>query len=582
MMFWKTREFNIVYSQIKERRRLYFGILAALISAGIVAFIPYIYGRLVDIAISPNSQTKIILGLIFLWLILSILSNWLDRYSSRQSYEVAISINNSLYVDLFYHLSTLPLKFHKERKMGKILRRIDRGIDDLYRLIEETIFSFLPDVFSFVIALIILFIVQWQLGMILLTSSIAYILITVFYTKNIIKKQKEMHRNWEKSYGDLWDSVLNTETVKASTNEDFEKRRNRQNFSRAERVFNDWRWIWLKMGFWQKIIFSLSFVGVFSVGIAMLRFGILTPGKLIMFVGYTSLLTSPLSRLAQQYRMTKSAVYSFRRAMKYYDVPPEKDYPNSLEIEDFKGKIVFENVSFGYKREKPVIKNISFEVKPGETVAVVGKSGVGKSTLAGLIQRYYLPNAGKILIDDINIKKINLKFLRGKIGVVPQEVLLFNDTIKNNIRYGQIDASKEEIIVAAQIANAQEFIEKFPRGYNQLVGERGIKLSTGQKQRVAIARAVLRDPKILILDEATSALDSVSEKLVQEALKNLIAGRTTFIIAHRLSTIQHADKIIVLEKGKIAEMGNHNELMANPDGIYRNFWELQTAIGKIE
>jgi len=409
----------------------------------------------------------------------------------------------------------------------------------------------------------------------------AYVLVTIFYTKNIIKKQKEMHRNWEKSYGDLWDSVLNTETVKASTNEDFERRRNRQNFSRAERVFNDWRSIWQKMGFWQKLIFSLSFIGIFSAGIAMLRFGLLTPGKLIMFVGYTSLLTSPLSHLAQQYRMTKSAVYSFRRAMKYYDVLPEKDYPNSLEIEDFKGKIVFEKVSFGYKKERPVIRNISFKVESGETVALVGESGVGKSTLIGLIGRYYFPNAGRILIDDIDIKKINLRFLRGKIGVVPQEVLLFNDTVKNNIRYGRIDANDEEIVIAAKAANAHEFIEKFPRGYNQLVGERGIKLSTGQKQRVAIARAILRDPKILILDEATSALDSVSEKLVQEALKKLISGRTTFIIAHRLSTIQHADKIIVLEKGKIAEMGNHKELMRNPKGIYRNFWELQTAIQKV-
>jgi ABC-type multidrug transport system fused ATPase/permease subunit len=581
MMFWKTREFNIVYSQIKDRQKLYFGILGALISAGITAFIPYIYGRLVDIAIAPNSQTKIILGLIFLWLVLSVLADWLDRYSSRQSYEVAISVNNSLYVNLFYHLSILPLKFHKERKMGKVLRRIDRGLDDIYRLMEETIFSFLPDVFSFLIAIIILFIVEWQLSLILLASTMAYVLVTIFYTKNIIKKQKEMHRNWEKSYGDLWDSVLNTETVKASTNEDFERRRNRQNFSRAERVFNDWRLIWQEMGFWQKLIFSLGFIGIFSAGIAMLRFGLLTPGKLIMFVGYTSLLTSPLSHLAQQYRMAKSAVYSFRRAMKYFDVLPEKDYPDSLEIKDFKGKVVFEKVSFGYKKERPVIRNISFKVEPGETVALVGESGVGKSTLIGLIGRYYLPNAGRILIDDIDIKKINLRFLRGKIGVVPQEVLLFNDTVKNNIRYGRIDATDKEIVIAAKAANAHEFIEKFPRGYNQFVGERGIKLSTGQKQRVAIARAVLRDPKILILDEATSALDSISERLVQEALKKLISSRTTFIIAHRLSTIQHADKIIVLEKGKIAEMGNHRELMKNPKGIYRNFWELQTAIQKV-
>ena len=245
------------------------------------------------------------------------------------------------------------------------------------------------------------------------------------------------------------------------------------------------------------------------------------------------------------------------------------------------GEILFENITFGYKREMPILMNISFNVSPGESVALVGESGVGKSTLVSLISRYYLPQKGKILIDTIDIRGVVLRSLREKIAVVPQEVLLFNDSIKNNIRYGRITATDDEIITAAKAANAHEFIEKFPKKYNQLVGERGIKLSTGQKQRVAIARAILRDPKILILDEATSALDSVSEKLVQEALKKLIAGRTTFIIAHRLSTIQHADKIIVLENGKIAEMGNHEELIKNPDGIYRNFWELQTAISKV-
>ncbi len=336
------------------------------------------------------------------------------------------------------------------------------------------------------------------------------------------------------------------------------------------------------MDVWQAAIFTLGFIGVFSAGVFMLRSGNLTPGKLVMFVGYTSLLTSPLSRLAQQYRMAKTAVFSFKKAIKYYDILPEKDFSFSREIKDLKGKVVFQNVDFGYKKQTPTLRDISFEVKSGETAALVGESGVGKSTLIGLICRYYLPQKGKILIDDIDIRKIKTQSLRSKIGIVPQEVLLFNDTIKNNIRYGRIDATDEKVIIATKAANAHEFIEKFPNKYNQLVGERGIKLSAGQKQRVAIARAILRDPKILILDEATSALDSASEKLVQEALRKLIKGRTTFIIAHRLSTIQHADKIIVLEKGKVAEMGTHGELMKNPRGIYRNFWELQTAIQEIE
>lgn len=579
---FKSRELNLIISAVRDRRGLYFGILAALFAATISAIIPYIYGRLVDIAITPHSQIKIILGLILLWLILSFFISWLNRYSNRKSYELAVEVRNRLIVDLFHHILNLPLKFHKERKMGTIMDRAERGMNDIFNFIEQTVFSFLPAVISFFIALIILLFVEWRLSIILVVASFSYVLITLAYTKNIVHKQKIMHRGWENAYGGLWESVFNVEAVKSSTNEEFEKRRNIKNFGIAARIFKDWREIWQKMDVWQGAIFTLSFVAVVSTGVFMLRAGTLTPGKLIMFIGYTSLLTSPLSRLAQQYRMAKTASFSFRRAIAYYDIFPEKDLSISREIKEVRGKISFHEVNFGYKKENPTLKNISFEVKPGETVALVGESGVGKSTLVGLIGRYHIPQKGKIFIDGIDIRKIKIKSLRDKIGVVPQEVLLFNDTIKNNIRYGRINANDEEVIIATKAANAHEFIEKFPNKYNQLVGERGIKLSTGQKQRVAIARAILRDPKILILDEATSALDSASEKLVQEALKKLIKGRTTFIIAHRLSTIQHADKIIVFEKGKIAEMGTHGELMKNPRGIYRNFWELQTAIQKIE
>ena len=207
---------------------------------------------------------------------------------------------------------------------------------------------------------------------------------------------------------------------------------------------------------------------------------------------------------------------------------------------------------------------------------------MGKTTFADLISRYFEPLEGRILLDDIDLKDLNLKWLRRQIAVVPQEVMLFNDTVRNNIAYGNQSAPFEKIAASAQAANAHQFIEKFPDKYEQRVGERGVKLSTGQKQRLAIARAILRDPKILILDEATSSLDSASERLVQEALAHLVKGRTTFVIAHRLSTIMNADKIVVLEKGKVAEMGTHSELMKNPDGIYRNFWEMQTAIQKVK
>lgn len=577
-----SKEFKLVFAQINNRGKLYLGIAEAIFASLIVAFIPYIYGNLVDVALKPGAKLEIIFGWVILWVALSFISNLLVRQTDRYGYELATDITNKLFVDLFFHLSNLPLSFHKERKTGKVTRRAQRGIDELFDLIERTVFDFLPSMLSFVVALVILFFVEWRLSLILLFFSLLYILITFFQTKKIIKKQKTMYQNWEKAYGELYDSVINVQTVKSSTAEEFEEKRNAKNFNLAGRIFKNWRFLWTRMSFWQQTIFASAFIAVFVTGVLMLQAGRLTPGLLIMFVGYTSLLTSPLARLADQYRQAKTAVEAFARAAKYYEILPEKDLAGSKEI-NIKGQVVFDKVSFVYKKGgQEVLKNISFVVQPGQTLALVGGSGVGKSTLADLIGRYYLTQKGNLFIDGVNIKKIKLRSLREQMAVVPQEVLLFNDTIENNIKYGYPKATKKQIIEACQAANAHDFIESFSKKYKQVVGERGIKLSVGQKQRVAIARAILRNPKILILDEATSALDSVSEKLVQEALQKLIQGRTTFVIAHRLSTIQHADKIIVLEKGGVAEMGTHEELMQNPDGIYRNFWELQTAIKKVK
>jgi len=341
-----------------------------------------------------------------------------------------------------------------------------------------------------------------------------------------------------------------------------------------------WRFIWLKMGLFQSIVSIVGFSSVFTSGILMLRQGTLSPGSLVMFIAYVSLLTRPLNNLANQYRQLNSSLMALDRALKLYDYHPEKDNPQNKELH-IRGKVEFRNVSFYYKKQVPILNNISFVAEPGEKIALIGESGVGKTTLVDLIGRYYHPQKGKILIDDIDINKIKLKSLRKQMAVVPQEVTLFNDTIKRNIQYGRLDATEEEIIEACRLANASEFIEKFPNKYSQVVGERGIKLSVGQKQRIAIARAILRNPKILILDEATSALDSASEKLVQEGLERLMTGRTSFIIAHRLSTIKNADKIIVLQKGEVVEMGKHEDLIQKPGGLYRQFWELQSGLQKI-
>ena len=573
------QELRFILSKIKNRPKLYWGVFAALLSSGLLAIIPYLYGRLIDLAIQPNSSLAIILKFIIFWIIISLGADFLDRYSEKNSYEITIDLTNDLTVDLYNHILNLPISFHKEQKIGEVTRKIDKGVEGIYNIIEDVLFSFLPTIISFFIALLILFSVEWRLSTILLIAILFFIWLTIVYTKKIIKIQTLLHQSYEKAYGNLFDALRNAQTVKANTAEHFEYKKSIKQWNSAGEVEKNFRSLWLQMGLWQKIITTISLGSIFSLGILMLRNGHLTPGKLLMFVGYISLLTGPLYKLASQYRSLNSSLVSLRRAIQFYDYQEEKDFKNAKDI-NIKGEIEFKNVSFYYKKENPILIDISFYVQPGEKIAIVGESGVGKTTLVDLIGRYYLPQKGEIFIDGLNIKKIKLTSLRRQIAVVPQEVALFNGTIKENIRYGRPNATDKEIIEAARIANASEFIEKFPKKYNQIVGERGIKLSVGQKQRIAIARAILRNPKILILDEATSALDSASEKLVQEGLNNLIQGRTSFIIAHRLSTIKNADKILVLKDGKIAEMGKHEDLIQKPNGIYRKFWELQGTLSE--
>ena len=576
-----SKELQFAWSKIENKKKVYWGVAATFFVSIVAAIVPYIYGRLVDLSVKSNTSAKLILGVILFWLVISLIRDFVDRISGRFAYEIANDMWTRLHIDMAKQLLSLPINFHKEKKMGEVLDKIARGIEEFYGIIEDTIFSFAPAIITFFVALIILLFVEWRLAVTLVVASILYMVVTFSYTEDILRTHKKVRKAWNKAFGDRHDILFNVISVKSYTTEEYENRKNEKNFSRANALYKEHRAVWMRMDKWQSTIFTISFILVFGLGVFMLRSGTLSPGTLIMFVGYISLLTGPLSRLANQYRRIKRALASFKAMVEYFEIIPEKDFSDAKDLV-IEGAVVFEDVSFGYKKNKAVVRDVNLRINAGETVALVGESGVGKSTLVNLLGRYYLPQKGLILIDGSNIKKFTLKSLRESMAIVPQEVLLFHDTIKNNIKYGKQNATDREIVKAAKAANAHEFIESFPKKYNQLVGERGIKLSTGQKQRIAIARAILRDPKILILDEATSALDSASERLVQEALQHLIKGRTTFVIAHRLSTIMNADKIVVLEKGKVVEMGKHQELMERPEGIYRNFWELQTAISHIK
>ncbi len=303
--------------------------------------------------------------------------------------------------------------------------------------------------------------------------------------------------------------------------------------------------------------------------------GNITPGELIAFILYAVMIAGPMGTFARLYTQIQEAMGAIERVFDLFDKRPEiVDLQDAPKLSSIQGKVKFNNVCFEYVPQVPVLKNINFECSSGEIIAIVGPSGAGKTTLVNLIHRFYDPISGSIEVDGKDIKKINLKSLLSQIALVPQETFLFGGSILDNILYGKMDATEKEVREAAKAANAHQFIQELPEGYNTKIGERGIKLSGGQRQRIAIARAILKNPRILILDEGTSSLDNQSEALIQEALENLMAFRTTFIIAHRLTTVQYADRILVMDKGKIVEKGNHSELLKHK-GLYHHLYSLK-------
>ncbi|UKN01763.1 ATP-binding cassette domain-containing protein [Paracrocinitomix mangrovi] len=475
----------------------------------------------------------------------------------------------------FNKMISYPLDFFNRNKVGELTSRIATDINLIQETLNTTIAEFFRQFVSIGVSLAFILYVSWELSLYMLAVVPVLAIIAIVFGRYIRKLSKTAQDESAKSNSILEEVLTGIVNVKAFTNEKYESQRYGSKID-AIMGFN------IKRGMMRGLFVSFIIFGMFG-GISFIiwkakgmeEIGAISPEEFTAFILYTIFLGASFGSIPDLYAKIQKAIGSTEHLMDLLE--EEAESTNGEQLVDFKGKVEFKNVGFAYpqRKEIQVLDGISFTCEAGQTVALVGSSGAGKSTISSLLLNFYDINTGNIYFDDKDVTTISKQSLREQIAVVPQEVILFGGTVKENILYGNVDATDEEVIEAAKKANAYDFIMSFPDKFDTKVGDRGIQLSGGQKQRIAIARAVLKNPKILILDEATSALDSESEKLVQDALDNLMVGRTSFVIAHRLSTIKNADKILVIENGKIAEQGKHEELIANENGVYYKLNNIQ-------
>ncbi|HOW41792.1 MAG TPA: ABC transporter transmembrane domain-containing protein [Bacteroidales bacterium] len=553
------------------------GLLFLLISTSASLMFPKLLGEMVDMGNKGKLSTEISRTAILLLAILStqaVFSYLRTRIFVWVTEKTLASIRQHLY----NHLIRLPMSFFSEKRVGELNSRISSDISLLHDSITGTLADLIYQVLVVTGGITLMMFTSYQLTLFMLVIVPPMALIAFFSGRAIRRYSKKAQSFVAESNTIVEETLQGIQNVKAFTNEAFETGRYRQKTDEVAKTG-------IKGGKYQAafsfIIFGffLSMGAVIWRGATLIGTGKMEAGQLFSFVIYSGFIAGNIAGMAGVYSRMQKTIGAAENLLLLLDEPTEEisENINLLPEDTIRGKITFENTGFSYpsRKEMTVLKDVSFTVEPGQEIALVGPSGAGKSTIASLLLRLYDPTSGRILLDGRNSRSFPLTSLRSQMAIVMQDVFLFGGTIRENIAYGKPGATEEEITDAAHRANAWNFIQNFPQKLDTVVGERGIQLSGGQRQRIAIARAVLRNPCILILDEATSSLDSESERLVQEALEKLMEGRTSVVIAHRLATVRKADKIIVLNEGRIVEQGTHEELLKNGNGLYKSLTELQ-------
>lgn len=542
---------------------------------------PYILKLIVDeLSRFDAEQISYLLLLIAVFFASEQFASILGYFKDKRTFSIVVDAEYYLPTRIQGKLVNLSLDYHERENTGNKIIKTERGVYKIADLLASLAFEVVPTLIQLVVTLIALSILDWRIGLSFAFFSPLFIYVTFKVNKKLYPVRKKRYKKHEDSSGKMGQSIININTVKSFSQESREKKE----YGSMRQKLRKWELFeWFSLLKWnlgRNLIIDLGRGSILVLSVYLAWQGEVTIGSLVFAVTLSEKAYFSLYRLSRFYdRMEEGAEAVNRFADIINEEPSIKSPENGIKPSKIEGRVEFKNVDFSYdsraSKHFKALKDVNLDIKPGGVTALVGPSGGGKTTIAKMIYRHYDPQKGQVLLDGRDLREYDLKILRGSIAIVPQEVEVFDVSVKHNISYAKPNASFSEIKEAARVANADEFINNLPDGYNTLVGERGMKLSGGQRQRIGIARAVLADPSILIFDEATSNLDSYSEKLIQESMEKIGRGRTMIIIAHRLSTINKADKIIVLEDGRVVEQGDHNELARNKGGLYRKLLDLQ-------